>query len=196
VEHLHEMVCGMQGKASQLGIVRRYLARSERSGSMHATHVHLQAGCVPLALGLILLASCGGPEAPGTGTTGSKATAPGQVTVAVDKQRYGPSETIVVTITNGLSTGILAADHQSNCTTVVLERLSGGTWQAQNPCPLKSPTRLIPFGAGTATQQQLRPQGQGTAPGWSPGTYRVAFTYMLSASGAGTTVYSSNFTIG
>jgi hypothetical protein len=96
---------------------------------------------------------------------------------------------------NGLSNGIFAPDHQSNCTTVVLERWSGGTWQPQNPCQLKSPTRLIPFGPGTVTQQHLQPQGGGAAPAWSTGTYRVAFTYMQNASEQGITVYSTSFAV-
>jgi hypothetical protein len=62
---------------------------------------------------------------------------------------------VTATIANGLSTSILAADHQSDCTVLLIEYLAGQTWQPQNLCLLKSRTRLVSFGAGTATSQAL-----------------------------------------
>lgn len=148
---------------------------------------------IGVAGAILLLAGCGFSQTPST-STGSGAATPGQVTITTGKSQYAPAETIDVTIANGLPSGILAADHQSDCTVLVIEHLSGQTWQAQNPCLLKTPTRLIPFSAGTTTQQRLVPP-TGASAGWPIGSYRIVFTYRQSPSGPETTVYSSQFTI-
>jgi hypothetical protein len=102
---------------------------------------------------------------------------------------------VTATIANGLSTSILAADHQSDCTVLLIEYLAGQTWQPQNLCLLKSRTRLISFAAGTATSQALQPPSGANTSGWPAGTYRIALTYRQSPSGADTTVYSAQFTV-
>src|SRR5262249_31116413 len=136
----------------------------------------------------------------GGGAPSPRETAtPGPITVTPDKQRYGQSETIAVTIMNGTSTGIAAPDHQSNCTTVTLEWWTCQSWQAQKPCKLIIANRLIPIMPGARLVQQLQPQG-GTSPSWAIGTYRVAFTYSVGTpanlSGSTTTIYSATFTVG
>lgn len=154
------------------------------------------AGAVLLGL-LVWLSGCrGGGAVGGTGSVVPGAS--DQVKVTTDSLRYRPGDTITVTITNGLASGILAADHQSNCTTVTLERQDGTTWQPQNPCRLMIATRLVAFGAGSMTAVRLQPQtGADTAPaGWAAGTYRVAFSYAHSAGGTSTTSYSASVTIG
>ena len=165
---------------------------------MHPTR-HGRAPTIGVALGLMILAGCGAAGANGGGTPTAGTATPGPVTVTADKQQYGPKDTIAVTIVNGLSGTIVAADHQSNCTTVTLEWWSGANWQAQNPCKLMTATRLIPISAGATMAQQLQPQG-GTPPGWATGTYRVAFAYYVGApghlSGSPTTIYSATFTVG
>ena len=125
------------------------------------------------------------------GGSGVGAVTPGLVTVTTDKLQYTPADTIIVAIANGLPYDILAADHQSNCTTVTLERQDGTSWQPQNPCRLMIATRLVPIDAGTATTVRLQPQ-----PAWAAGTYRIAFTYMQSTGATSSTVYSTRFTIG
>ena len=142
----------------------------------------------------VLLAGCGSSQTPGT-TTGSGTPTSGPVSVATGKLQYGASETVEVTITNGLSSAILAADHQSDCTVLVIQHLSGTIWLSLNPCLLKSPTRLIAFGAGTTTPKRLMPPSGSGAAGWPIGTYRIAFTYRQQASGPETTVYSAQFTV-
>jgi hypothetical protein len=156
-----------------------------------------------MVLGLSVLAGCGVSGMTSTGGEGTpsprETATPGPITVTPDKQRYGQSDTIAVTIMNGTSTGIAAPDHQSNCTTVTLDWWSGQSWQPQNPCKLMIATRLIPIMPGATLVQQLHPQG-GTSPGWAIGTYRVAFTYYVGTaanfSGSTTTVYSATFTVG
>lgn len=149
---------------------------------------------IGLAGAMLSLASCGFSQTPGT-SAGSGAVSSGQVTVTTGKPQYAPTNTVDVTIANGLSSGILAADHQSDCTVLVIEHLSGQTWQPQNPCLLKSPTRLIPFGAGTSTQQTLQPPSGQTTAGWPTGSYRISLTYRQTPGGPETTVYSAQFTI-
>jgi len=145
---------------------------------------------VSCALGLLLLAGCGttGGSSPGGITSGI-------VTAALSKQQYATGDTISVTLGNGLASTILAADHQSDCTVVVVEYLSQQTWQPRNLCQLKSPTRFVPVNAGATLTQQVHPPTAGGTTGWPSGTYRIAFTYRLSASGTDTTIYSAQFTI-
>ena len=159
-------------------------------------HVHVHEICtrtqrllplVGLAAGLALMAACGAP------TPSGGASSP--VTIITDQQRYSARDTVTATITNGVGSDILAADHQSNCTIVTIQRQDGQTWQPQNPCALKSATRLITLAPGSVTAQPLAPPASAAA-GWAPGTYRIAFTYQTTQSGPETTLYSAQFTIG
>jgi hypothetical protein len=143
---------------------------------------------------VVLLVGCGLSQTPGNTPNPGTVTS-GHVTVTASKAQYGPTETVTATIANGLSSSILAADHQSDCTVLLIEYLTGQTWQPQNLCLLKTATRLISFGAGTATSQPLHPPSGPNTSGWPVGTYRIAFTYRLSPSGPETTVYSAQFTI-
>jgi hypothetical protein len=155
---------------------------------------HDQWPALGMAGALVLLAGCSFSQTPGS-TSGSGAVTPGHVTVTTSKPQYRPGDTVAVTIANGLSSGILAADHQSDCTVLLIEHLTGQTWQPQNLCQLKSPTRLISFGPGTATPQQLRPPSGQSTSGWPTGSYRITLTYRQSPSGQDTTIYSAQFTI-
>ncbi len=141
------------------------------------------------------------PTAAATQTAGST----GAVTVVVDRQRYGQSDTIVVTVTNGLLRDILAPNHQTGCTIVGLEVFVNGSWKAAGGCDLGIKTALIPVRAGTTTTLQLAPGGGMLRPApWAAGTYRAVFRYMVSNAGAeGTpplaainTAYSATFTVG
>jgi hypothetical protein len=155
------------------------------------------------------LAGCGlttAPDGGGSGVHGSPPAAPGstvssgagQVTVKVDKGHYAPSDTITVTITNGMAvTTILAYDHQTNCTIVTLERLANGAWQPEAMCKLMTPTRIVPVPPGAVALQL-------TSTAWPAGTYRVAFRYFTKPDGAATpgaapgqsgAVYSATFAI-
>jgi len=153
------------------------------------THTAWRAiGFAGLAAGLALLAACGASTTPG----GSS----GQVTIITDQPRYGASDTVHATVTNGLASSVLTADHQSNCGIVTIERQEGQTWQPQNPCLLKTATRLITLAPGSVTTAPLQPPTAAGASGWTAGTYRVAFTYRLSQAGSDTTIYSAQFSIG
>ncbi len=169
----------------------------------------LMSGTVTaLSLGLVGCSvgpqpNAGGPGAASGATPRPSATAqptsrPGQVTVAVDKTHYAPTDTITVTILNGLATTISTTDHQTNCTVVTLERLVNGAWQPVGACRLMTPTRVVPISPGTTVQQL-------GSTAWPAGTYRVAFRYFTepdgepgqgASPGQGGVVYSATFTIG
>ena len=155
---------------------------------------HDRRPAIGLASVIVLLAGCGSSQMGGT-STNSGAVTSGHVTVTISKAHYAPHETVDVTIANGLSSGILAADHQSDCTVLVIEHLTGTNWQQLNPCLLMSPTRLIAFAAGTTTLQQLAPPSGEGATGWPTGTYRIVLTYLQQASGPETTISSAQFTV-
>jgi hypothetical protein len=166
------------------------------------------------ALGVACGRTVGLPDSPQAGASSS--TTPGavgqitsgQVTLTLDKRQYTPSDTIVVTIHNGLPQAIWAADHQTNCTLVTAERLQDGQWAAMGKCPLMTPTRMVILPAGSSTPQQLSgaqgavpPESQAPAPteSWTPGAYRVTLTYAGSADGTGGpggVAHSVGFTIG
>lgn len=162
--------------------------------------------------GVALLVGCGrtasvsgSSGSPRAGTTASATPSPagaqsgGPVTLAVDRQRYTAGDTITVTIHNGLSATIWAADHQTSCTIVTAERLADGQWHAMAACRLMTPTRLVPLPAGSDTVQLLRVQGSALSGTWQAGTYRVTLTYSAGdefAGGSGGVAYSAQFTLG
>lgn len=148
-----------------------------------------------LAAGVMLLAGCGMAGTTGSTGPGSGNVTSSQVRVVPDKQQYRSSETVVATITNGLSASITTQDHQSDCTVVTVERLAGQMWQPQNMCQLKSPTRLVPLAAGATIAQQVRPPTSLASSGWSAGTYRIVFAYRQGATDQDTTIYSATFTV-
>jgi len=162
-----------------------------------------------LCLGILLLAGCGyngtaTPTTAGSSTTVTAVTpgaitpsattaatvAPsgsrsGHVTMKISASSYHSNDTIVVTITNGTSQPISFADHQSNCTIVLLQRQDGPSWQQIGQCRLMIATRFLSLDAGKSETVSLK------APTtlWQKGTYRVTFTYGVAV------LYSSLFQI-
>jgi hypothetical protein len=146
---------------------------------------------VGLAAGLLILTGCGAAT---TGTSGTSSGA-NAVIVTTDRAVYTPSETVVVTIANHLTTTVLAADHQTSCSIVSLELLLGQTWQRQNPCLLMSPTRLIEIHPGDASVLRMPPPMQAGSAAWPSGTYRVVFAYQMSPTGSATVLPPVPFTV-
>lgn len=156
-----------------------------------------------------LAAGCGsisqaGPAAPGkdstpqaSSTVSQTATASGQltggqVTLTLDKQRYGAHDAVVVTIANGLSRTIWAEDHQTNCTVLVAEHAQAGAWVPVGTCRLMTPTRSTPLSAGSTTVQL-------NTSGWPAGNYRITLNYNAGdegMGGPGGIVHSAEFTVG
>ena len=116
----------------------------------------------------------------------------GQVTLTLNKQRYGSPETIIVTVENGLSKTIWAADHHTSCTMLIAEHAQGAAWAAIENCHSLRPTTLAALSAGT-TSMRLDTSG------WPLGTFRVTLTYSGGDEGAvgpEDAAHSTEFTVG
>ena len=152
--------------------------------------------CLIVAL-CSLLSACGASSASSSVSSTGTAFA-GTIAVTLDKTQYASGDTISATILNGLDHTIYAADHETDCTTLVVEHQTNSGWERVGRCLLASVTRLVPFAAGSQTLVPLDngPAGNGGA-SWGTGTYRVSLTYLNSDSdaAAGTTVYSATFTL-
>jgi len=128
----------------------------------------------------------------------------GAVTLRLGQAHAGVTDTVSVTVINGLPPPILVEDHQSECTVVTLERQVDGGWLVVAPCQLETPTLLLSIPSGAAQTVTLRPAGGPQPRVWQAGTYRFALRY--SAGDEGQTksaalapaaiVYSQTFTIG
>ena len=116
---------------------------------------------------------------------------PGHVTLAVEQSSYGQTDTITATVANGLGGDIRVADHQSGCTIVAVERLTGAAWALQHPCPLRSPTRLIALAAGSVTAAAIPPP----VGAWATGAYRLTLNYRPAEADDVTTLTSAQFTV-
>lgn len=138
-------------------------------------------------------------------TPTSTAAAAGAVTVTTDRQRYGTTDTITVTVTNRHDYDILAANHQTACTLVTLQRNDNGAWTPVPGCSASIVTALVPLRAGASDTFRLSPGGGRLQPApWQVGTYRVVFTYTASATSTAaggapaagfSTISSATFTI-
>src|SRR5258708_39573081 len=62
------------------------------------------------------------PPMPHTSAAPVLGATTGPLTVAADKQRYAPADTIMVTVHDGLTAPIFARTEHSNCTLVSLDR--------------------------------------------------------------------------
>lgn len=161
----------------------------------------------------VLLAGCGANAT--TGTSASSPTAAvspttsthtstiwaGTITLRTSALLYHANETISVTITSQSDQTIYFADHQTNCTVILIQRQAV---QAQantrdqagiNPCQLKTPTRIHSLGPGQSLAVNL------TAPehGWPAGVYQATLSYSFSASmtsGPAKTLSTPAFVIG
>lgn len=136
----------------------------------------------------------GGPGATSTATASPRGTAGQGVAVRASASLYRPGQTIVVTIFNHSAHPIFFANHQTNCTVVLLQVQTGSLWQPVALCKLMIVTRWLSLGAGNSLSVALKP-GQA---GWTAGTYRIAFRYASNApaaSGSVQDIFSSLFRV-
>lgn len=122
--------------------------------------------------------------------------AAGRVSVTTDRDSYDVGDVIVAQIKNGNDQTIVTWDHQTNCTIVTLQKQEGNEWVNLAPCPLLSPTLLVPIEAHKDYWVKL-PAGNASSV-YAPGVYRLEFTYFfVNSAGQPTgdpiTVYSSSF---
>lgn len=131
---------------------------------------------------------------PISGTKTPAATvSPGPVRLILGQSQFHPGDLVTVTVENGLSHGITATDHRSNCTVIQLQRLVDSSWQPVDKCNALTPTKMVEVAAGNSLQQRVGiPTGAEAA-----GTYRMMLTYGASdqqPNNAGP-AYSSTFTV-
>lgn len=150
-----------------------------------------------LCLGVVLLAGCGYNGAVGTPGQSSATFAPtvtavprstpgahptatpahtppsgsGQVVVQLSALTYRPGATMNITIINRTSQRVVFADHQSECSVVLLQHQTALSWDTVAPCKLMIVTRLHELAAGASQSVSLK------APSAPTGTYRVVFSY-------------------
>lgn len=136
----------------------------------------------------------GGPGATSTATTPSQGATGQGVIVRTSAAIYRPGQAVVVIILNHTARTIVFANHQSNCTVVLLQVQTGSLWQSVALCKLMTVTKLFALAAGKSLSVSLNP----ALSAWSAGTYRIVFRYASeSSSGPGTfqNIFSSLFRV-
>ncbi|HLY32128.1 MAG TPA: hypothetical protein VKQ36_13950 [Ktedonobacterales bacterium] len=184
---------------------------------LNKTVIWRQLPVLALLTSIVILAGCGGaggitpggvnsaasppakPTPTITATVGANGGGASVVTLSLNKSQFAPNDTITVTVTNGGSTDIFAANHQTNCTIISLQILTDGAWQTIHNCQEYSATRLIKIPAGATSVQTLAPGGgQIVNKPWAAGTYRATLGYGpgdTPASNADHVATSATFTV-
>jgi hypothetical protein len=137
------------------------------------------------------------------------AVKPNKLTLTTDKTKYKKAtDTIYITIANGLYQPIYAQDEQTNCKIVSLQYLEDTEWKPIDDCFLGRLPATIATGSQRGRvikvhTKPLPPLPANDANTFKPGLYRIAFTYSLSINGPQfggelirpLTIYSPPFTI-
>lgn len=141
---------------------------------------------------LLLLSGCGS-------NTGNNAASPSptpptdSILLQVGATSYQQESTILVTIRNQSKQTISFADHQTNCTVLLLERQQANAWTPLAPCKLMIKTRLLSLKAGETLEVKLNAPGR-----WPAGLYRARLDYQMGPgpeAGTSHTAYSSTFPV-
>ncbi len=169
-----------------------------------------------LCIGGIVLAACGAHQANASNSSASltptatstvAVTTSGKVAVIVGKAQYTPDATITVTIDNGLTKSIVAANHQSGCTLVTLQwQDAQGNWQDLNRCRQGMMTKMVMLPPHSAQVQTIEPTSGTFAQKaeWAKGNYRIVFNFTfgnadvesIPTSGTpGSPIYSPTFSV-
>jgi hypothetical protein len=140
---------------------------------------------------VFLLAGCGHNVGSGTtpSPTGKPPTLP--VTLQVGATNYARGDSISVTIKNQSGQTIYFADHRTNCTVLLLERLVNSSWEPVAPCKLMIATRIHSLKTGEVSTITIITSSQ-----WPTGHYqaRLDYSFKQDAGVNGPTpVYSNMF---
>jgi hypothetical protein len=141
---------------------------------------------------LLLMVGCGY----NAGNTASPTPQPptGSVTLQVGATRYQVGSEVSVTIKNLSQQTISFADHQTNCTVLLLERQVFDSWEPVAPCKSMVMTRLHSLKAGASLEVKFTTSGQ-----WPTGRYRATLGYRAGSNtegGMSQTIFSSVFRVG
>ena len=115
---------------------------------------------------------------PSLATSPSISTSSSSVTLFVDASAARSSRLILVTVDNEGTSSIQFPDHLSNCSTVLLERQVGTSWQPVSICHLMTPTRMVTLAPGQRLTIHLVDALE--SPQWQPGRYQISLTYQSS----------------
>jgi hypothetical protein len=126
------------------------------------------------------------------------------VTIAVSAPTYRSGSVVSAVVANGLNKSIYTEDAKTDCSIAFLERLDGTSWTVVAGCALRRPPATLAIGPGRGRTVTYDPtsvnfgSAGGTRSALTAGTYRIRFTYRLSAEPAAEeplTVLSAPFTI-
>lgn len=139
---------------------------------------------------MLLLVSCGQANTPSsplpTATTGP-------VTLHIDAVSYHTNDTITVTLNNQDTQTIYFADHQTNCTVILVQQQLNGKWENMDNCGLGSLSTWQTLDAGQHLIVKLSPASDSQ---WSAGLYRVTVRYRPDRNfNSLVTIYSAGFQI-
>ncbi|GAC1454068.1 MAG: hypothetical protein PVS3B3_38390 [Ktedonobacteraceae bacterium] len=165
---------------------------------------------------MVLLVGCGQPSTTSGGTPGSTpistpsvkaTTAPtrtptytrttGPVTLRLDKLSYQLNDTISIDMNNQSNQIIYFPDHLTNCSVILLLRLSVQPLTSDsgqvgiNPCRIAIATRIHSLAAG----QNLVVRLIAPVNGWSPGFYLATLSYSTSLKRL-RAIYTRAFSVG
>ena len=101
---------------------------------------------------------------------GTEGTSSKVVSVGTSALRYGPGETVVVTVRNGLAVPITAMTGRTSCSIVSLDRRSDGAWAEVRNCYSGVPPESVRIGAGRMVRVRLPDRLE-------PGMYRARLEY-------------------
>ena len=121
----------------------------------------------------------------------------GTITLAVNAVPLSAHDAITFTLKNETNQAIFFADHQSECTVILLQMVPGsqdnGQWQTLAPCKVLTTTRLHMLAAGQSLTITFMPPPRQ----WTPGLYRGVLSYAAAETdGQRKTIFSNSFKVG
>jgi hypothetical protein len=121
----------------------------------------------------------------------------GTVTLAVNAVPLSAHDAITFTLKNETNQAIFFADHQSECTVILLQMVPGsqdnGQWQTLAPCKVLTMTRLHMLAAGQSLTITFMPPSRQ----WTPGLYRGVLSYTATETDVQRkTIFSNSFKVG
>jgi hypothetical protein len=155
-------------------------------------------------IGMLIWSSCGSQSrqdsTPGTSSANASsehstphpAASSELVSLSIDAASYHKGDSIGVTLSNKGAEAIFFADHQTNCSVILLEYQVNGAWTPLKNCTSKSRTIWHTLAAG----QELKVELGAPRSSWPIGLCRVTVSYRMDQNiGSLTTVYSTSFVI-
>ncbi|HYT28725.1 MAG TPA: hypothetical protein VEL72_06880 [Ktedonobacteraceae bacterium] len=143
-------------------------------------------------MGTVLLSSCGSNSTPGTNEPTPLPTATeGPVTLRVGATLSHTSDTFEVILSNRDDQTIYFADHQTNCSVILLQQEVNGNWVDVDNCGLGSLSAWHTLDSGKQLTVKLAPR---TGDRWPTGLYRAQLRYRPSNNFSSLiTIYSAGF---